>query len=922
MREPVVPKMQRFLHQRVTQLRIVPPELKPQSRDDDSPRPRVNSSPSEMKERRLRSSVRREQYYGSVELVVSVDPRGRIRNIGRFRLEPSSDFQPDAPMPTSSSSIVVENPQEEMRWYWKYFLGNEHQNFSGIDPTTKSPFFLSIMVEEEIDDNKLCRAILWTQKGPRRLCVPVSHGGKALTAKAILQRFPEMSDYARQLKEVTNPKIQKELVVLEDQEGSVNCKVGVIFALDDQISDAQMFGNEHGNNHFERFLKILGHRIELQDWGNYRGGLDTTTNSTGRESVYTAFAGHEIMFHVSTMLPYSRENDQQIERKRHVGNDIVNIVFESTDDPQHPSFSPTMMKSHFTHVFAVITYEAPTHLWRLWVYSEESVPPFGPSIPNPNVFSDTAVFREFLLTKLINAEKAAFNAKVFVEKRHRTNDTLLKDMYMEYMKDCQKGINKMTDTVIRHLRSPIRREAPRETVDFCKLGELIKLEKMLSGDVSDSVKMTSICRKQPWEKEIMIRNIPSYDILASDIWKGVGLLISSEEQGVVFVSEDRAIPLFDKDVRIYQMSVLDHFGLFIARMDKGKDSSLIVLALPELRNALQTGNTIKRKICQMAKIPGTKGCHFFAPSDESSLRLNIVACVGKKLLLLRWTIGPIVRYSGVFLINNFTMLTSHQLPEEPVNICVYEKGSYHRVVKVIALAKNHIYIVNLTEGTEDMITCDLPKTEKSHIRTASDGDSDEFILLQQNQTLHYDQQDGEWVPEKTFWSTSLNNFCFRFPFIIGFGEDLIEIRLAVNGNLLASMYMPSVRLLSDKNDIVFSVERPFSSALPTNRGSLIRKKDCENKSRWDVYRFKHQELVSVAKDRDGSRPGGQTPNIIRKEPAGQLISDSESPTYLDSNDNTGFGSESSVEANPESGFISRDVSNKSSDEFEQEEYHL
>lgn len=54
----------------------------------------------------------------------------------------------------------------------------------------------------------------------------------------------------------------------------------------------------------------------------------------------------------------------------------------------------------------------------------------------------------------------------------------------------------MADSVIRHLRSPIRKDAPKETVDFCKLGELIKLEKMLSGDVSDSVKMTSICRKQ------------------------------------------------------------------------------------------------------------------------------------------------------------------------------------------------------------------------------------------------------------------------------------------------------------------------------------------------------------------------------------------------------------------------------------------
>lgn len=146
-----------------------------------------------------------------------------------------------------------------------------------------------------------------------------------------------------------------------------------------------------------------------------------------------------------------------------MGNDIVNIVFESTDDPLHPSFSPTMMKSHFTRelailfpldghcpdVFAVVTFEKTTGLWRLWVYSEESVPAFGPSIPHPNTFSDVQEFREFLLTKckpigailnpfaVINAEKAAFNARVFVEKRQRTNDTLLKDMYMEYMKDCQ-----------------------------------------------------------------------------------------------------------------------------------------------------------------------------------------------------------------------------------------------------------------------------------------------------------------------------------------------------------------------------------------------------------------------------------------------------------------------------------------------------
>lgn len=37
-----------------------------------------------------------------------------------------------------------------------------------------------------------------------------------------------------------------------------------------------------------------------------------TDNTTGINSVYTVYQGHEVMFHVSTMLPYSKENRQQV----------------------------------------------------------------------------------------------------------------------------------------------------------------------------------------------------------------------------------------------------------------------------------------------------------------------------------------------------------------------------------------------------------------------------------------------------------------------------------------------------------------------------------------------------------------------------------------------------------------------------------
>lgn len=76
---------------------------------------------------------------------------------------------------------------------------------------------------------------------------------------------------------------------------------------------------------------------------------------TGKYSVYTIYEGHEIMFHVSTMLPYSKDNKQQVERKRHIGNDIVNIIF--VDNAQQMSsseaqaiFNPACIKSQFTRI--------------------------------------------------------------------------------------------------------------------------------------------------------------------------------------------------------------------------------------------------------------------------------------------------------------------------------------------------------------------------------------------------------------------------------------------------------------------------------------------------------------------------------------------------------------------------------------------
>lgn len=53
-------------------------------------------------------------------------------------------------------------------------------------------------------------------------------------------------------------------------------------------------------------------RVPVPPPPRFRGGLDVTHGQTGSESVYCHFRDKEIMFHVSTKLPYTEGDAQQV----------------------------------------------------------------------------------------------------------------------------------------------------------------------------------------------------------------------------------------------------------------------------------------------------------------------------------------------------------------------------------------------------------------------------------------------------------------------------------------------------------------------------------------------------------------------------------------------------------------------------------
>lgn len=83
-----------------------------------------------------------------------------------------------------------------------------------------------------------------------------------------------------------------------------------------QASESEFYGNTKHSSDFEEFLNFLGERIELKGWTGFRAGLDVRSGTTGSHSVFTKFMELNIMFHVSTFLPYTPGDSQQVRNQQ------------------------------------------------------------------------------------------------------------------------------------------------------------------------------------------------------------------------------------------------------------------------------------------------------------------------------------------------------------------------------------------------------------------------------------------------------------------------------------------------------------------------------------------------------------------------------------------------------------------------------
>jgi hypothetical protein len=191
----------------------------------------------------------------------------------------------------------------------------------------------------------------------------------------------------------------------------------------------------------------------------YRGDLDVKTNSTGTHSWFSSVDGVDIMFHVSTELPSGEDEQQQLGKKRRIGNDLGVIIFQDGG-----TFVPPIV-SQLLHVYTVVS---PIEIggrefYRVEMSQKAGVEMCSPPLDAPfSLYPATPAFKRLLTYKLVNAQLAAMRSPFLSRKIFEPSKrALLEELVKRFGTPDRPGLIKRMGSMYRSLRARAGAPSPR-----------------------------------------------------------------------------------------------------------------------------------------------------------------------------------------------------------------------------------------------------------------------------------------------------------------------------------------------------------------------------------------------------------------------------------------------------------------------------
>ncbi|ELP92681.1 rap GTPase-activating protein, putative [Entamoeba invadens IP1] len=228
-------------------------------------------------------------------------------------------------------------------------------------------------------------------------------------------------------------KFLEELVKFEDLNIVCEHRVGVLYAKGGQTHELEMYKNTECSEAFWKFMNLISKEEEVKGWERYSGGLDVVHADTNSHFYYTNFCGFEIAFHVAPLLP-STTNDEQLERKRFVGNDVVVIIFKEKEDDT--DVVDPIFVSKMNCLFIVVTPHVKTQdntKYKINVVCHNEIIPFPPYVEDV-WYEHGEGFKIFFLHKVVNACRTVIKCGALLGRTTRSNERLLRSIIVNGIK--------------------------------------------------------------------------------------------------------------------------------------------------------------------------------------------------------------------------------------------------------------------------------------------------------------------------------------------------------------------------------------------------------------------------------------------------------------------------------------------------------
>ncbi|KAF3844058.1 hypothetical protein F7725_016106 [Dissostichus mawsoni] len=193
-------------------------------------------------------------------------------------------------------------------------------------------------------------------------CQPPPPGGRGGRRETRTPAGPDPApqrrslDSARANKPLLLPKTQvidRAVKVLDQMPPYDTHKIGVVFVGAGQVNnEVAILSNEYGSNRYAAFLTGLGKLIHLKDCDPdqiFLGGLD----QYGDDGEFTYCWHDDIMqaiFHIATLMPNKESDKGCCNKKRHIGNDFVMVVYNDSGE----EYKLGTIKGQFNFVEVII----------------------------------------------------------------------------------------------------------------------------------------------------------------------------------------------------------------------------------------------------------------------------------------------------------------------------------------------------------------------------------------------------------------------------------------------------------------------------------------------------------------------------------------------------------------------------------------